>query len=190
LTRKSILLSVFLGVGIGTLQQARSEPSPFPLQLGMRVPFEPTAFPSSGHTYLAYELFLTNFSGNPLTLRRVEVLDAAAFAGKDLEALLQPVGGSQDGKATASEIEAGHSLVVFMWVSFEAGAHVSKVGERVQRGQVMALIGASGDAREPHLHFEITNSAKALAGEGLPYVIDQYRVKAGNGWGGGRVRCR
>jgi hypothetical protein len=98
----------------------------------MRVPFEPTAFPSSGHTHLVYELYLTNFTSNPLTLRRVEALDAnsaviepvAAFEGKDLDALLQPVGGPQDGKGTASQIEAGHSLVVFMWVSFEPGAHV------------------------------------------------------------------
>ena len=53
-----------------------------------------------------------------------------------------------------------------------------KVGDHVKKGQIMALIGASGDAREPHLHFEIANSPKALAGEGLPYVIDHYRVKS------------
>ena len=46
----------------------------------------------------------------------------------------------------------------------------------------MALIGASGDAREPHLHFEITNSPKFLAGEGLPYLIDQYRVRSEKAW--------
>ena len=57
-----------------------------------------------------------------------------------------------------------------------------KVGERVRRGQVIALIGDSGDAREPHLHFEITNSPKLLAGEGLPYLIDHFRVKSENGW--------
>jgi hypothetical protein len=57
-----------------------------------------------------------------------------------------------------------------------------KAGDRVRRGQVLALIGNSGDAREPHLHFEITDSPKLLAGEGLPYLIDQYRVKSENGW--------
>ena len=57
-----------------------------------------------------------------------------------------------------------------------------KVGDHVKEGQTMALIGASGDAREPHLHFEIANSPKALAGEGLPYVIDHYRVKSEKGW--------
>ena len=57
-----------------------------------------------------------------------------------------------------------------------------KAGQRLKRGQVIALIGSSGDAREPHLHFEITNSPKFLAGEGLPYLIDQLRVKSENGW--------
>ena len=35
-------------------------------------------------------------------------------------------------------------------------------GDRVRRGQVLARIGASGDAREPHLHFEVTTSATLL----------------------------
>jgi hypothetical protein len=41
----------------------------------MRVPVEPTAFPSGGQTYLAYELYLTNFAGNPVGLRTIEVRD-------------------------------------------------------------------------------------------------------------------
>ena len=42
--------------------------STWPPQLEMRVPFEPTAFPSDGRTYLTYELYLTNFAANPITL--------------------------------------------------------------------------------------------------------------------------
>ena len=56
-----------------------------------------------------------------------------------------------------------------------------KPGERVRRGQVLARIGSSGDAREPHLHFEVTNSSKPLLGEGVPYLIDRYRCRTGNG---------
>jgi hypothetical protein len=74
--------------------------SSWPPQLEMRVPFEPTAFPSADRTYLVYELYLTNFATNPITLRRVEVLDADgvstkpidAFKAGQLDALLQPVG--------------------------------------------------------------------------------------------------
>jgi hypothetical protein len=47
----------------------------------------------------------------------------------------------------------------------------------------LARIGVSGDPNVPHLHFEVTTSAKPLSGEGVPYVIDQYRVKtAGDTW--------
>jgi hypothetical protein len=51
--------------------------SPFPLQLQLRVPFDPTIFPSAGHSYLVYELHLTNLGERTFTLRRIEVLDAA-----------------------------------------------------------------------------------------------------------------
>lgn len=36
----------------------------------------------------------------------------------------------------------------------------------------------SGDAREPHVHLEVTDTARTLAAEGLPYVIDRYTVMA------------
>ena len=48
----------------------------------MRVPFEPTAFPSADRIYLTYELHLRNFAPIPFTLRRVEVLDADTTASR------------------------------------------------------------------------------------------------------------
>ena len=131
LTTKSAVLAVFLGLGIGLLHQARSETAPWPLQLEMRVPFEPSAFPSAGRTYLAYELYLTNFSKDSLALLRVEVLDAetpsdrpiAAFEGAEFDALLQPVG---------ARLAPGGSVVVFIWVAFEPGVRVpNKLRHRV-----------------------------------------------------------
>jgi hypothetical protein len=50
--------------------------STWPPQIEMRVPFEPTAFSSGGKAYLAYELYLTNFSSNSMMLRRIEIIDA------------------------------------------------------------------------------------------------------------------
>ena len=54
-----------------------------------------------------------------------------------------------------------------------------KIGDLVRRGQVLARVGDSGDAREPHLHFEVTTESRFAAGEGVPYVIEQYRLMAG-----------
>lgn len=56
-----------------------------------------------------------------------------------------------------------------------------KAGDRVRQGQVIAQIGNSGDARVPHLHFQVASNATVLASEGLPFVIDQYRIKLAEG---------
>ncbi len=320
----------------------------------MRVPFEPTAFPSNGRTYLTYELYLTNFAARPITLRRVEILDAddsaaapiAAFEAGQLDALMQPIGAqtSADGSSDLHQLGAGRSVVVFLWIALEHGARVPnklrqrvvtaefvadgaviathhtellvlgppvtgtnwfaddgpsndrenhhrrgilvfegrvlisrryaidwqqnqngttfsgeasdnrsyhaygkpvlavadgtvvtardglpdnvprhngeftpaveitpdtvfgnyivldlggrqfasylhlqpgslrvKEGDHVRRGQVLAKIGDSGDAREPHVHFQVQTSSDPLTGEGVPYLIDRYRVKSADG---------
>ena len=321
----------------------------WPPQLEMRVPFEPTAFPSGPYIYVMYELHLTNFGTTPVSLSRIEVLDAdagtaqpaAAFDAEQLETMLQPLGGKtfSDPKGRLL-IADGQSSIAFMSIAFVRSSHIPdrlfhhvrtadsvsegaviathhtelhvlgppveganwlaadgpsndqdnhhrrgvvildgqavdsrryaidwkqikdnasfsgdpkdvrsyysygkavlavadgrvvkardglpdntpghgesfhpavpisletvagntitldlgggqfayymhlrpgslrvKEGDRVRRGQVVARIGASGDAREPHLHFEVTTSSKLLAGEGVPYLIDRYGCK-------------
>ena len=61
------------------------------------------------------------------------------------------------------------------YMHLQPGSVRVRAGDLVRRGQVMARVGASGDAREPHLHFEVTTSSKPLFGEGVPYLIDRYR---------------
>ena len=56
-----------------------------------------------------------------------------------------------------------------------------KAGDRVRRGQWLAAVGNSGDARQPHLHFQLTNSADIMASEGLPHLFDRYWIKAADG---------
>ena len=327
--------------------QAPSKPA-WPLQFEMRVPFEPTPFPSGPHVYLMYELHLTNFMPIPVSLSRIEVLDSestkpiATFETAQLETMLQPLGGKtlSDPKDRLV-IADGQSAIAFMFVVFDRGSHIPdkllhrvttayapeegalisahhtdlhvlgppvegadwtaedgpnndqdnhhrrgvvildgqpvdsrrfaidwkqikdassfsgdardvhsyyaygkavlavadgrvvtardglpenipghgdafhpavpisletvagntitldlgggqyafymhlqpgslrvKIGDRVRRGQMLASIGASGDAREPHLHFEVTTSPKLLAGEGVPYLLDRFQIRS------------
>jgi Peptidase family M23 len=64
------------------------------------------------------------------------------------------------------------------YLHLQPGSLRVKVGDHVRRGQVLAKIGDSGDAREPHVHFQVQTSSDPLAGEGVPYLIDHYRVKS------------
>jgi peptidase M23-like protein len=331
-----------------------AKPAPSSLPLEMRVPFEPTAFPSGPHFYLMYELHLTNFGANTLSLTRIEVLDAdsgnaqplATFETEQLASMMQPLGGKAlSARNDRLVIAGGQIAIAFMCVALDRSSHVPdrlihrlvtgdaaaegaliathhtelhvlgppvdgadwlaadgpsngednhhrrgvvvldgravdsrryaidwkqirggasfsgeardvrsyysygkallavaegvvvtardgipdnipghdesfhpavpitletvpgntitldlgggqfayymhlqrgslrvKTGDRVRRGQLLARIGNSGDAREPHLHFEVTTSAQPLVGEGVPYLIDRYSCKsAGEG---------
>ena len=48
-------------------------------------------------------------------------------------------------------------------------------GQRVKRGDVIALLGNSGNAPVPHLHFQVQDAA-GLASEGLPYRHESFEV--------------
>jgi hypothetical protein len=335
--------------------------STWPLQLEMRVPLEPTAFWSGGQTHLAYELVVTNFSDNPLTLRRIEVLDddkstatpILVLEPGQLDDILQPVGDRKTAGASdvPRQLAGGSTSVVFVWIALDRGtfmpkhlrhrvftddssvegavigthhtamlvlapplrgatwlasdgpnndkdnhhrrgflifdghfmisrrfaidwmkidngasfsgdekdnhaypaygqpvfavangtvaaardglpdnvpghneqfhpavpitpdsllgnmividlgggqfayyAHLKpyslrvKKGDKVKRGQLLAGIGASGDARAPHLHFQVSTSSNPLAGDGVPYLIDQFRIQSTDHIWQGRAR--
>jgi murein DD-endopeptidase MepM/ murein hydrolase activator NlpD len=52
-----------------------------------------------------------------------------------------------------------------------------KVGDKVRRGQILALLGNSGQADAPHLHFHITDGNSPLGAEGVPYVIESFEMQ-------------
>ena len=52
-----------------------------------------------------------------------------------------------------------------------------KVGDKVRRGQVLALLGNSGQSDAPHLHFHITDGNSPLGAEGLPYVFESFEMQ-------------
>src|SRR5437867_2486682 len=44
------------------------------------------------------------------------------------------------------------------------------VGDCVKRGQLLGLVGNSGNSTEPHLHFHVSDANSPLASEGIPYA--------------------
>ena len=49
-------------------------------------------------------------------------------------------------------------------------------GEHVHPGQVIGLVGDTGNSIVPHLHFQVTDGPSSLASNGLPYEITEFEV--------------
>jgi murein DD-endopeptidase len=59
------------------------------------------------------------------------------------------------------------------YAHLQPGSLRVKPGERVRRGQVLGLLGNSGNSDAPHLHFHISDG-NSLGSEGLPYVFNSF----------------
>jgi murein DD-endopeptidase len=64
-----------------------------------------------------------------------------------------------------------------LYAHLKPGSFQVQLGEQVKRGQVIALLGNSGNADAPHLHFQVMDASSALAAEGLPYVFHRFAVE-------------
>jgi hypothetical protein len=67
--------------------------------------------------------------------------------------------------------------VYAMYAHLQPGSLRVKLGERVTRGQVIGLIGNTGNSTEPHLHFQLMDRNSPLGSEGLPYALPEYVVR-------------
>jgi murein DD-endopeptidase MepM/ murein hydrolase activator NlpD len=51
-----------------------------------------------------------------------------------------------------------------------------RVGQRVAAGQVIGLVGNSGNSVAPHLHFQVMDRPSSLAANGLPYEMRDFQI--------------
>ena len=72
-------------------------------------------------------------------------------------------------------IDMGHGYFSF-YAHLQPNSIRVKKGDRVRRGQVIALLGNSGNSDSPHLHFHITDGNSPLGAEGMPYVLEAFEV--------------
>jgi hypothetical protein len=61
-----------------------------------------------------------------------------------------------------------------LYAHLKPGSLRVKPGDHVRRGQVLGLLGNSGNSDLPHLHFQISTAPSFIAAEGLPYVFDSF----------------
>lgn len=138
----------------------------------------------------------TSFEGNALDVRAYHAYgrNVLAVADARVVSVMDDVpdnvprtaaGFSPAVRLTMENIAGNHVILDVGEGQFAYYAHLQpgsvsvQVGDRVRSGQVLGRIGNSGDAREPHLHFQLTDAPDILAAEGLPHVIDRYRLRVG-----------
>lgn len=117
------------------------------------------------------------------------VADAVVFATKDgipenipgptsraVPITLETVGGNY------VVLDLGGGRFAF-YAHLQPGSLRVKTGDKVKPGQVLGLVGNSGNSTEPHLHFHISDNSSPLGSEGLPYALPSFEVQGkGFGW--------
>jgi murein DD-endopeptidase MepM/ murein hydrolase activator NlpD len=56
----------------------------------------------------------------------------------------------------------------------EPGSLRVKLGDHVTKGEVIGLLGNSGNSDAPHLHFHVMDGKSPLDSNGLPYVFTHF----------------
>jgi murein DD-endopeptidase MepM/ murein hydrolase activator NlpD len=83
---------------------------------------------------------------------------------------------------TLDTVDGNHVVLDIGGGNFAFYAHMQpgsvrvKVGDRMRRGQVLGLLGNTGNSSAPHLHFHIMNGPSVLGSDGLPYVEDGFAL--------------
>ena len=73
-------------------------------------------------------------------------------------------------------VDIGRGRYYAFYAHLQPGSIRVKVGDRVKRGQVLGLVGNSGNSTEPHLHFHVSDASSPLGSEGVPYVFESLTV--------------
>jgi hypothetical protein len=126
---------------------------------------------------------------NMLITGPMEKLTSYAFFGDEIYSVADgTVVGTEDGlkeqvpgklPADATiQMAAGNHVVVDIgegrfafYAHMQPGSVRVKVGDKVKTGQVLGLLGNSGNTDTPHLHFHVMDGPSPLVSNGLPYVF-------------------
>jgi Peptidase family M23 len=83
---------------------------------------------------------------------------------------------------TIENVDGNHVVIDLGGEIFAFYAHLQKgsvkvaPGEKVKRGQVIGLLGNTGNTSAPHLHFHLMESPSVLCSSGIPYALDSFAL--------------
>jgi hypothetical protein len=153
--------------------------------------------PIDGHLYLgqrfAIDWVKLNAAGQPASGDGSENKQFFGYSEPVLAVADGTVAAIQDGipenKPGSLALKMDYSNIAGNFVSLDLGAgrfagyaHLQpgsirvKKDQRVHRGDVLGLLGNSGNSDAPHLHFEISDGPSLTQSEGLPYTLDSFKM--------------
>ncbi|WP_428659177.1 M23 family metallopeptidase [Reyranella sp.] len=65
-----------------------------------------------------------------------------------------------------------------LFAHMQPGSVTVQPGATVKRGDVLGKVGNTGNSQAPHLHFHVMDGPSPLLANGIPYVIDRFRLTA------------
>ncbi len=84
-------------------------------------------------------------------------------------------------KGITAENVGGNMLVIDIgggafafYAHMQRGSLKAKLGDRVKAGDVIGLLGNTGNSTAPHLHFHVMDGPSPLDANGLPYVFTRF----------------
>jgi Peptidase family M23 len=73
-------------------------------------------------------------------------------------------------------VEVGPGTYV-LYAHMDPGSVRVRVGQKVEKGQELGLIGTSGNSTTPHLHFQLLSTPTFFPSNSLPYAFDQFDLQ-------------
>lgn len=128
------------------------------------------------------------YVGNPKDPKSYIIYNKPAYAVADARVIAavdnldnSPIGSfplnlpvdQADGNHVVLDLGGGHYALYAHFAPHSVQVHV---GQNVRRGQVLGLVGTSGNSSEPHLHFQVTDGASTFLSDGLPYLLPKFRA--------------
>ena len=84
-----------------------------------------------------------------------------------------PAAREVDGNSVVLDVGGGNYV---LFAHMQPGSVRVSAGQRVRRGDVLGLVGNSGNSVAPHLHLHVTAGPSPIGSNGLPYAIDGYTL--------------